>query len=138
MWAHNNKSKYEIQNCIQFIHLYLSWVNRNFQLVLNEMGPGGTSRAWYFHSPGWLILFLVLFHICLAGPCLALWFKINAYIFRDTRRADAAQRRADKKHDRQMARRGINVWVNGTHVKSHKRDNKVKEIFRILNTQSQR
>ena len=26
-------------------------VNRNFQLVLNEMGPGRTSRAWYFHSP---------------------------------------------------------------------------------------
>ena len=23
----------------------------NFQLVLNEMGPGRTSRAWYFHSP---------------------------------------------------------------------------------------
>ena len=27
-------------------------VNRNFQLVLNEMGPGWTSQAWYFHSPG--------------------------------------------------------------------------------------
>ena len=26
-------------------------VNRNFQLVLNEMGPGRASRAWYFHSP---------------------------------------------------------------------------------------
>ena len=26
-------------------------VNRNFRLVLNEMGPDLTSRAWYFHSP---------------------------------------------------------------------------------------
>ena len=25
---------------------------QNFQLVLNEMGPGRTSWAWYFHSPG--------------------------------------------------------------------------------------
>ena len=27
---------------------------RNFQLVLNEMGPGRTSRAWYFHNPGYM------------------------------------------------------------------------------------
>ena len=26
-------------------------VNRNFQLVLDEMGPCRTSQAWYFHSP---------------------------------------------------------------------------------------
>ena len=26
-------------------------VHRNFQLVLDEMGPCPTSRAWYFHSP---------------------------------------------------------------------------------------
>ena len=45
-------------------------VNINLQLVLNEIGPGRTSRAWYFHSPGigsvgsvrlgiesWLLLF---------------------------------------------------------------------------------
>ena len=25
-------------------------VNINFQLVLNKMGPGRTSQAWYFHS----------------------------------------------------------------------------------------
>ena len=25
-------------------------VNRNFKLVLNEMGPGRTSQAWYFHT----------------------------------------------------------------------------------------
>ena len=30
-------------------------VNRNFQLVLNELGPGRASRAWYFHSPDYRI-----------------------------------------------------------------------------------
>ena len=28
-------------------------VNRHFLLVLNEMGPGRTSLAWYFHSSGY-------------------------------------------------------------------------------------
>ena len=42
-----------MQNCIYFCTFVLiqGQVNRNFQLVLNEMGPGRTSRAWYFHSP---------------------------------------------------------------------------------------
>ena len=31
-------------------------VNLNFQLVLNEMGPGRTSRAWYFHSPSFYVI----------------------------------------------------------------------------------
>ena len=35
-----------------YIVLVQGQVNRNFRLVLNEMGPGRTSRAWYFHSPG--------------------------------------------------------------------------------------
>ena len=35
-----------------YIVLVQEQVNRNFRLVLNEMGPGWTSRAWYFHSPG--------------------------------------------------------------------------------------
>ena len=30
-------------------------VNRNFQLVLDEMGPCRTSPAWYFHSPVYLL-----------------------------------------------------------------------------------
>ena len=34
-----------------YIVLVQGQVNRNFRLVLNEMGPGRTSRAWYFHSP---------------------------------------------------------------------------------------
>ena len=33
-----------------YIVLVQGQVNRNFRLVLNEMGPGRTSRAWYFHS----------------------------------------------------------------------------------------
>ena len=38
---------------IFLLNLYIVYgqVNRNFQLVLNEIGPGWTSRAWYFHSP---------------------------------------------------------------------------------------
>ena len=36
--------------------------NRNFQLVLDEMGPCRTSRAWYFHSPGGIVLISVLSH----------------------------------------------------------------------------
>ena len=35
-----------------YILLVQGQVKRNVQLVLNEMGPGRTSRAWYFHSPG--------------------------------------------------------------------------------------
>ena len=34
-----------------YIVLVQGQVNRNFQLVLNEIGPGWTSRAWYFNSP---------------------------------------------------------------------------------------
>ena len=34
-----------------YIVLVQGQVNGNFRLVLNEMGPGRTSRAWYFHSP---------------------------------------------------------------------------------------
>ena len=43
-----------MQNFINFITnfaLVKGQVNRNFQLVLNEMGPGRTSRACCFHSP---------------------------------------------------------------------------------------
>ena len=35
-----------------YIVLVQGQVNRNFWLVLNEMGPGRTSPACYFHSPG--------------------------------------------------------------------------------------
>ena len=38
-----------------YIVLVQGQVNRNFRLVLNEMGPGWTSRAWYFHSPDLLV-----------------------------------------------------------------------------------
>ena len=34
-----------------YIVLVQGQVYRNFRLVQNEMGPGWTSRAWYFHSP---------------------------------------------------------------------------------------
>ena len=54
MWACNNKSKYEIHELYSLYTFVLvqGEVNRNFQLeVLNGMGPGRTSRAWYFHSP---------------------------------------------------------------------------------------
>ena len=34
-----------------YIVLDQGQVNRNFRLVLNEMGAGRTSRASYFHSP---------------------------------------------------------------------------------------
>ena len=40
----NQNMKYNGQNCINLIHLYLSkdkWVNRKFQLVLNENVPVG-------------------------------------------------------------------------------------------------
>ena len=40
-------------------------VNKNFQLVLSEMGPGQTSRAWYYHSPA--VLYPVLDHYVLTG-----------------------------------------------------------------------
>ena len=33
-----------------YIVLVQGQVIRNFRLVLNEMGPGRTSRAWDFHS----------------------------------------------------------------------------------------
>ena len=49
MLARNNSSKYEIQNCIDFIHCTCPRTsNRNFGLVLNEMGPGQTGWAWCF------------------------------------------------------------------------------------------
>ena len=44
--------KLEYPLCIKYAFVLVQGlVNRNFQLVLNEMGPGQTSRAWYFHSP---------------------------------------------------------------------------------------
>ena len=46
-----------MQNFIYYVNLY---VNRNFQLVLNEMGPGWTSRAQYFHSPELYAKFLFI------------------------------------------------------------------------------
>ena len=39
------------QNRKYRIVLVQGQVNRNFPLLLNEMGPDRTSRAWYFHSP---------------------------------------------------------------------------------------
>ena len=54
----------KIQNFINFITnfaLVQGQVNWNFQLVLNEMGPGRTSRAWYFHSPVSWILFVLIY-----------------------------------------------------------------------------
>ena len=44
----------EIQN--YFFKLVPGQVNRNFELVPNEMGPGGTSSVWYFHSPAIYVL----------------------------------------------------------------------------------
>ena len=44
--------KYRI--AFPFFILVRGQVNRNFELVLNEMGPGRTSRAWYFHTPEYL------------------------------------------------------------------------------------
>ena len=35
-----------------YIVLVQGQVNRNFGHVRNVIGPGRTSRAWYFHSPG--------------------------------------------------------------------------------------
>ena len=46
----NQNMKYRIVLTL-YIVLVQGRVNRNFRLVLNEMGPGRTSRAWYFHSP---------------------------------------------------------------------------------------
>ena len=46
----NQNMKYRIVFTL-YIVLVQGQVNRNFQLVLNEMGPGRTSWAWYFHSP---------------------------------------------------------------------------------------
>ena len=39
-----------------YIVLVQGQVNRNFRLVLNEMGPGRTSWASYFHSPGYTLV----------------------------------------------------------------------------------
>ena len=49
----NQNMKYRIVLTL-YIVLIQGQANRNFWLVLNEMGPGRTSRAWYFHSPGWV------------------------------------------------------------------------------------
>ena len=46
----NQNMKYIIVLTL-YILLVQEQVNRNIRLVLNEMGPGRTSRAWYFHSP---------------------------------------------------------------------------------------
>ena len=40
-----------------YIVLVQGQLNQNFRLVLNEMGPGRTSQAWYFHSPGQLDIY---------------------------------------------------------------------------------
>ena len=52
----NQNMKY--RNVLTFV-LVQGQVNRNFQLVLNEMGPDRTSRSWYFHSSAgkWTISF---------------------------------------------------------------------------------
>ena len=42
--------KYELYSLYTFV-LVQGQVNSNFQLVLNEMGPGRTSWAWYFLRP---------------------------------------------------------------------------------------
>ena len=42
--------KYRIVLTLYIIHVQ-GQVNRNFRLVLNEMGPGRTSRAGYSHNP---------------------------------------------------------------------------------------
>ena len=47
----NQNIKYRI--ALTFV-LVQGQVNRNFQLVLNERGPGRTSQAWYFHSLSFL------------------------------------------------------------------------------------
>ena len=47
----NQNMKYRIVLTL-YIALVQGQVNRNFGLVLNVMGPGRTSQAWYFHSPG--------------------------------------------------------------------------------------
>ena len=46
----NQNMKYRLYSLYTFI-LVQGQVNRNFQLVLHEMGSGQISRAWYFHSP---------------------------------------------------------------------------------------
>ena len=52
-----------MQNGIYFCTFVLvqGQVNRNFQLVMNEMGPGWTSRAWYFHSPAPAVIGVIYF-----------------------------------------------------------------------------
>ena len=50
----NQNVKYRLYSLYTFI-LVQGQVNRNFQLVLNEMGPGRTSWAWCFHSPVYII-----------------------------------------------------------------------------------
>ena len=50
----NQNMKYRIVLTL-YILLVQGHVNRNFQLVLNEMGPGRTSRAWYFHSHAYIL-----------------------------------------------------------------------------------
>ena len=41
--------KYRI--ALSFFILVPGQVDRNFELVLNEMGPGWSRQAWYFHTP---------------------------------------------------------------------------------------
>ena len=53
-------------------------VNRNFQVVLNEMGPGRTSRAWCFHSPVYVIYFR--FMTKMTTDKFGLWTKKSWYI----------------------------------------------------------
>ena len=60
----NQNMKYRI--VLTFV-LVQGQVNTNFQFVLNEMGPGWTSGAWYFHSPA-IIYILKQYYVCLRLP----------------------------------------------------------------------
>ena len=57
----------------------LNETNRNFQLVLDEMEPCRTSRAWYFHSPA-----LIRQSYCFQGlEFNDLHFNIKLFIYID-------------------------------------------------------
>ena len=58
----NQNMKYRIVLTF-YIVLVQGQVNRNFRLVLNEMGPGQISPAWYFHSPD-ILHYSVLRNTC--------------------------------------------------------------------------
>ena len=49
-------------------------MNRNFELVLNEMGPGRTSQAWCFRSPDYTVHALIyIFRLLLDSGLAAEW-----------------------------------------------------------------